>query len=100
MPMAAGERLSSWIRPLVYLGRNPITLTGAILTTSAGFMLVGFWALEVLGRRHPQPYAGIVLFLILPAVFVLGLVLMPLGALLHRRKLRARGELPQSYPKL
>ena len=47
-----------------------------------------------------HPYAGIVFFLILPGVFVAGLVLMPIGTFLRRRKLYARGELPTVYPQI
>jgi nitrate/TMAO reductase-like tetraheme cytochrome c subunit len=98
--MALADRLAGWLRPVVFLGHNPLTLTGAVLTTSAGLTLVGFWAIEILGNRPTHPYAGIFLFLILPALFVLGLVLMPIGVLWRRRALRARGELPEAYPRL
>jgi hypothetical protein len=46
----------------------------------------------------PHPYVGILLFLILPALFILGLVLIPIGILLHRRTLRAAGQLPEPFP--
>ena len=39
-----------------------------------------FWLFEILRERHEHPYAGILLFLILPAIFVLGLLLIPVGA--------------------
>ena len=90
----------SWLRPLVFLGDNRITLMGAALTTASALTMVGFWALEFLQFRTVHPYAGIVLFLVLPAVFVLGLVLMPLGGLLRRRRLLATGGLPAVYPKV
>jgi hypothetical protein len=34
------------------------------------------------------PYIGILLYLILPMIFVAGLILIPIGAILYRRKLR------------
>lgn len=98
--MAKGSRdqLSSWLRPAVYLGQNPITLAGAVLTTSAAFTMIGFWLLEIV-RAGPIPaYAGIVFFLILPAIFVAGLVLMPAGGLLRRYRLHRQGKLPHVYP--
>jgi hypothetical protein len=73
---------------------------GAALTTASALTMVGFWALEFLQFRTVHPYAGIVLFLVLPAVFVLGLVLMPLGGLLRRRRLLATVGLPAVYPKV
>jgi nitrate/TMAO reductase-like tetraheme cytochrome c subunit len=98
--MGAVDRARGWLRPIFYLGTNWVTLLGAILTTSAGVTLVAFWFLEATSTRPTNPYAGIAFFLILPAFFVLGLVLMPLGILWRRRRLRARGELPATYPKV
>jgi nitrate/TMAO reductase-like tetraheme cytochrome c subunit len=92
------DQLAKWLRPAFYLGQNPISLAGAILTTSAGLTLVTFWAYEILKGGPIHPYTGIVFFLILPGIFLLGLVLMPLGALLRRRKLRREGKLAKPYP--
>ena len=41
-------QLAKWLRPAFYLGQNPISLAGAILTTSAGLTLVTFWAYLIL----------------------------------------------------
>jgi hypothetical protein len=92
--------LKEWLRPAVYLGQNPITLTGAVLTTSAAITLLCFWVFELLKGGPSHPYAGIIFFLILPGVFVLGLLLMPLGGLLRRYRLRREGKLPHVYPTL
>ena len=94
------SRILGFIRPVAFLGRNVLTILGAALTTGAGLTMVGFWGLEILQLRPVQPYAGIVLFFGLPAVFVAGLVLMSLGVLIRRRSLRARGELPSVYPEV
>src|SRR5262245_60772894 len=92
------DRLAAWLRPMVFLGHNTVTATGAVLTTASALTMIGFWILEVMQLRHVHPYAGIILFLILPVFFVLGLVLMPLGVFLRRRSLRALGQLPETYP--
>ena len=92
------SRVKEWLRPAVYLGQNPISLIGAVLTTSAAITMTGFWGFELLHAGPTRPYAGIVFFFILPAVFVLGLVLMPLGGLLRRYRLRQQGKLPHVYP--
>jgi nitrate/TMAO reductase-like tetraheme cytochrome c subunit len=92
------SRVREWLRPAVYLGQNPISLIGAVLTTSAAITMIGFWGFELLHAGPTRPYAGIVFFFILPAVFVLGLVLMPLGGLLRRYRLRQQGKLPHVYP--
>jgi nitrate/TMAO reductase-like tetraheme cytochrome c subunit len=94
------ERATLLLRLLLFLGHNRLTGLGAVLTTGAAITMMGFWALEILQLRPVHPYAGIILFLILPALFVAGLVLMPLGALWHRRGLRLRGELPDVYPRI
>lgn len=79
------------LKRLLGLARHPLTLTGAVLTTGSGLTMVGFWLLEVMQLRTVHPYAGIILFLILPVVFVIGLLLMPLGVVLERRKRRSQG---------
>src|SRR3954471_12723479 len=63
-----------------------------ILTTiSAVVFLVVFFA-DLFGM-HSNPYIGIVFFLILPAIFLIGLILIPLGAWIERRR-RAAGKKP------
>jgi hypothetical protein len=94
------ERITLWVRPAFYLGKNRLTLTGAVLTTSAAAVMLWFWAFELFTGHVFHPYAGIIIFLILPGIFVFGLVLIPFGGWRHRRKLRARGELPDVYPKI
>jgi nitrate/TMAO reductase-like tetraheme cytochrome c subunit len=93
-------RAGSLLRSLFFLGRNRISAAGVALTTGSALTMLGFWALEALSGREVHPYAGIVLFLILPFAFVLGLLLIPLGVLLQRRRLRATGELPEQYPRI
>ena len=89
-PMKLRQQITLWLRPLVYLGRNNTTLTGVVLTTSAGVTLLSFWVFEILRGGPIHPYTGIIYFFILPTVFVLGLVLIPLGALWRRGRLRAQ----------
>jgi nitrate/TMAO reductase-like tetraheme cytochrome c subunit len=94
------DRLAVWLRPIAYLGRNPITLTGAVLTTTSAITMIVYWIFVVLlgGGAATNPYAGIVFFLMLPAVFVLGLILMPVGGFLRRHGLKRKSELPTEYP--
>jgi nitrate/TMAO reductase-like tetraheme cytochrome c subunit len=92
------SRVKEWLRPAVYLGQNPISLIGAVLTTSAAITMLGFWGVELVHGGPTRPYSGIIFFFILPGVFVLGLVLMPLGGLLQRYRLRQQGKLPHVYP--
>jgi NapC/NirT cytochrome c family protein len=98
--MELRERIALWLRPAFFLGHNAITLTGAVLTTSSAFTMISFWLHEVFGGASVNPYVGIVVFLILPGIFLAGLVLIPIGVFLRRRKLRASGTLPDVYPKI
>ena len=98
--MTFRETFRGWIRLLYFLGQNPVTLVGAVLTTSAAVTLIAFWFYDFILPGPPHPYIGILLFLILPGVFVIGLVLIPIGILLRRRKLLAKGELLDVYPEI
>ncbi|HUK54329.1 MAG TPA: NapC/NirT family cytochrome c [Candidatus Binatia bacterium] len=98
--MSAVDTLRQWLRPVFYFSQNPISLTGLVLTTSSAITLIAFWFYFVFLPGPPHPYLGILIFLTLPAVFVLGLLLIPLGIWMRRRALRASGELLQVYPQI
>ncbi|MBK9064281.1 MAG: NapC/NirT family cytochrome c [Acidobacteria bacterium] len=89
-----------WMRPILYLGRNRLSILGAVLTTGAVFSLVGFWIIEANASKPLHPYAGIVFILVLPAFFLLGLVLIPIGIFFERRRLKKEGALPSVYPQI
>jgi len=73
----------------VRLIRSPISIVGMALTTiSAAVFLIVFFA-DLFGF-HTNPYLGILFFLVLPGIFLVGLTLIPLGAWIERRR-RARG---------
>ena len=94
------SRFQNWARPAFFLGHNWITLLGAVLTTSSAITLIGYWLRESVRDTPTHPYAGILFFFALPGVFILGLLLMPLGVWWHRRRLRGRGELPGEWPQV
>ena len=92
--MSLGLRIRDLTRLAFQLGNNWMTLTGAALTTSSAFVLVWFWFMELTSPREIHPYVGILLFLILPALFLVGLALIPLGILRLRRQRKLAGEAP------
>src|SRR5215204_5555443 len=78
----------------VRLIRSPISLAGMVLTTISAVVFTVVLLADLFGL-HTNPYLGIVFFLVLPALLVLGLVLIPLGAWVERRR-RAAGKPPAS----
>jgi hypothetical protein len=92
------DRFRDWLQPIYFLGQNPISLTGAVITTSTALTTIAFWFYEILLPGPPHPYIGILVFLTLPAVFVLGLLLIPLGTWLKWRSLIGSGRLPAVFP--
>jgi hypothetical protein len=68
-----------------------------VLTTTSGITLLLTYAFQLYGYQ-PNPYTGILIFLILPVVFVAGLVLIPFGIYRQFRKERRLGRLPLTYP--
>jgi len=90
----------NWVRPALFFGNNPISLAGGAITSAAGVTMIGYWLVELFGRPNDNPYLGIIFFLILPAVFVLGLLLIPVGVFVRRRKLQQAGEIPAEFPKV
>ena len=44
-----------------------------------------------------HPYVGIVVYLLLPGIFVGGLLLIPIGIFLRRRGMRKQGEVPADF---
>ncbi len=67
---------------------NVISIAGVALTTATGLLIVTMIVLESLGFVL-NPYIGVFIFMVLPGVFALGLILIPVGILLHRRRLRS-----------
>jgi hypothetical protein len=98
--MSLRERMRDWTQPIYFLGQNPTTLTGAVITTSTALTTIAFWFYDIFLPGPPHPYIGLLVFLILPGIFVLGLLLIPLGIWLRRRSLRGSGELPKAYPSI
>jgi len=90
----------NWVRPALFFGNNPISLAGGAITTASGVTMIGYWLVELFGRFPDNPYLGIIFFLLLPALFVAGLLLIPVGVLVRRRKLRKAGQIPAEFPKI
>lgn len=80
--------------------RNWISLCGFILIAIAlAYTLFAF--LVTLIGVQPNPYFGVLLYVLFPGIALLGLLLVPLGVLWERRRRRklAPGEIP-AYPRI
>jgi hypothetical protein len=78
----------------IAMTRNPISLTGAAITTASGLIILSLVAVGVVGH-HSNPYSGILAFVVLPTIFMAGLALIPIGIFRQRRAERKaieRGE--------
>jgi nitrate/TMAO reductase-like tetraheme cytochrome c subunit len=71
---------------LVLLTSHWVSMAGTALVTTAGFSWLFVLPIELRGHTS-NPYIGIVVFLIIPVVFVLGLVLIALGMFLARHRI-------------
>ena len=76
--------------------RNPISLIGAAITTSMAVVFLVLFALEMAGQLK-NPYIGLLVYVAVPVVFVLGLLLIPIGAWRQRRRV-AQGRAEDDWP--
>ena len=99
--MASFEKFREhWLRPALFFGNNPISLAGGAITTASATTMISYWLVEIFGRTSANPYLGIIFFLILPFLFIVGLALIPVGIYVRRRNLARSGEIPVEYPKV
>jgi len=71
------------------LVRNGISLAGILIVTLSAVLFLTFFLADLIGL-HTNPYIGIIFFLIIPGVFVFGLLMVPIGMWRERRR-RASG---------
>ncbi|HUK86983.1 MAG TPA: hypothetical protein VLT85_04915, partial [Terriglobales bacterium] len=69
------------------LVRNLISLSGAVIMFVALANILFLFLVESVGGRS-RPYLGIFAYMVFPTVLVLGLLLVPVGMLLERRRRR------------
>ena len=79
------------------LVRHPVAIAGAILTTVSAVVFIAL-TIAVVAGLFANPYAGLVVFVALPAAFLIGLLLIPLGMWLQRRKLARNPQAAADWP--
>ena len=79
------------------LARHPVAIIGALLTTMSAVLFVAL-VIAVLAGWLVNPYAGLIVFIVIPAAFIVGLLLIPLGMSLERRRLRKNPGAVSDWP--
>ncbi len=69
------------------LSRNPISIIGMAVAVVALGNIFYLFFMDVTSR-HPNPYVGILAYMVAPGFLVLGLVMIVFGMLYQRRRLR------------
>ncbi len=83
---------------LAVLTRNPITVAGSVLATGAAIVMITLFGLELSGQSG-GPYTGILVYLVLPGLFVAGLLAIPAGLWWERRRWRRAQRLGREAPR-
>jgi len=86
-------------RKIFELIYNPISLFGIAICGFGLGMIIIFTVIGlILGDR--APYLGLLNFVILPPFIILGLIIIPIGAIRFQKRLHKYGAKPQPYMKL
>ena len=99
---AAAGPVPSRRTKLIFLTRNYISFFGFFLV-GIGLLLLTTFALFALTSSEVNPYFGIAGYVILPSIFVTGLIVVPIGMLLKHRRMRREAsmrEVPIAYPSI
>ena len=78
--------------------RSMVSLAGVALATVSAILFLTLFAIEELGEVS-SPYSGIIAFVVVPVVLVVGLALIPIGIWQVRRGDRRRSALGESIPR-
>jgi NapC/NirT cytochrome c family, N-terminal region len=82
---------------LAAVTHNVLSLIGTIVTTISAVLFIMLFAMQLLGFQG-GPYLGILAFLILPGLFILGLALIPIGRVWAVRRARKQGATDMELP--
>jgi nitrate/TMAO reductase-like tetraheme cytochrome c subunit len=88
-----------WLSPLVYLSNNWISLAGVVIVTTATVFWLFLLPTTLLGDTK-NPYIGILSYLVVPAAFFLGLLVIPVGIVWSRWRELRKGHYPSDFPPL
>jgi hypothetical protein len=89
--------VGAFTRFVAHITRNVLGMAGAVITTVSAVLFLTLFVLDLVGF-HGGPYVGILAFLIIPGLFLFGLLLIPLGLWRERRRLAAGGARAEGLP--
>jgi nitrate/TMAO reductase-like tetraheme cytochrome c subunit len=67
--------------------RNPVSLVGMVIATTMAVLFIALLLLDASGA-FTNPYIGLLVFVTVPVIFVIGLLLVPIGGWWQRRRRR------------
>jgi len=88
-----------WLSPVIHLCNNWISLLGVVIVTTATIFWLFLLPTTLRGGTE-NPYLGILSYLTIPVPFFLGLMLIPLGMWLQRRREGRASVYPPTFPAL
>lgn len=94
---SSGSRFQQWLRPVIHLSNNPLSLLGVMLVTSAAIFLISL-APAMWSGTAENPYMGLLTFMLVPGIFITGLLLIPAGMFLRNRREHAKGTVRGDLP--
>jgi nitrate/TMAO reductase-like tetraheme cytochrome c subunit len=89
-PQGARPVIGGGWRKLAGLCNNPLSVLGLLCIGLSLTLLIAFTAFSAVSEEG-NPYLDIIGYMVLPGVFVFGLVVVPIGAIWKRRWLRKHG---------
>jgi hypothetical protein len=79
--------------------RHPLSIAGVLITTASAVVFIALAIAMLLGMLN-NPYEGLIVFVAIPLVFVIGLLLIPWGIRLERRRLAKQPGASTDWPVL
>ncbi len=98
-PNQSDRRDRNWLSPIIHLSSNWVSLAGVVLVTTATVFWLFLLPTTLQGTTE-SPYIGILAFLVLPTPFFAGLILIPLGIWIKRKREGRAGIYPPEFPPL
>jgi nitrate/TMAO reductase-like tetraheme cytochrome c subunit len=98
-PNRPNDRRLGWLSPIIHLSNNWISLAGVVLVTTATIFWLFLLPITLRGETS-NPYVGILAFLAIPGPFFAGLIAIPLGIWLKRKREGRSSVYPPEFPPL